>query len=88
METMGSLRGVAILSNVLFITYGIELHLYPVLLLHATLLPINTLKMIQLRQNRSRISEWLSAAHRREPSNTRASPDGIMSPSVADGGKS
>jgi hypothetical protein len=71
MGTMGSLRTVAILSNVLFITYGLELHLYPVLLLHATLLPINTLKMIQCRRNRPQISEWLTAVRSREPSNTR-----------------
>ena len=70
MGTMGSLRTVAILSNVLFITYGLELHLYPVLLLHATLLPINTLKMFQSRRKRPQISEWLTAMHDREPSST------------------
>jgi hypothetical protein len=55
MGTMGSLRTVAILSNVLFITYGLEQHLYPVLLLHATLLPINVLKMVQSQRHRSHI---------------------------------
>jgi hypothetical protein len=71
MGTMGSLRTVAILSNVLFITYGVELHLYPVLLLHATLLPINALKMVQSRRNRPQISEWLTAVRTRQPSDTR-----------------
>jgi hypothetical protein len=71
MGTMGSLRTVAILSNVLFITYGLELHLYPVLLLHATLLPINALKMVQLRRNRPQISGWLTAVLSRKSSNTR-----------------
>jgi hypothetical protein len=71
MGTMESLRTVAILSNVLFITYGLELHLYPVLLLHATLLPINALKMIQLRRSRPQNSEWLTAVLGQESSNTR-----------------
>ncbi len=50
MGTMVSLRAVAILSNALFIAYGIGQHLYPVLLLHAVLLPINLLKIVQLRR--------------------------------------
>lgn len=61
MGTIGALRTVAILSNVLFIAYGLELHLYPVLMLHAMLLPINALKIVQSRRNRSHYSEWLSA---------------------------
>jgi len=71
MGTMCSLRTVAMLSNILFITYGLELHLYPVLLLHATLLPINALKMIQSRRHRSRMSEWLAAVSSREPTGRR-----------------
>jgi CRP/FNR family transcriptional regulator, cyclic AMP receptor protein len=72
MGTMGSLRTVAMLSNVLFIAYGLELHLIPVFLLHATLLPINALKMVQLRRHRSYISEWLSAMRNREPNQRHA----------------
>jgi len=49
MDTIVPLRGLAIASNVLFILYGIAGHLYPVLLLHALLLPINIVKIIQLR---------------------------------------
>ncbi len=50
MSSMISLRAVATLSNTLFIAYGIGQHLYPVLLLHAALLPINILKIVQLRR--------------------------------------
>jgi hypothetical protein len=49
MDTIVPLRGLAIASNVLFIFYGIAGHLYPVLLLHAALLPINIIKIVQLR---------------------------------------
>jgi hypothetical protein len=49
MDTIVPLRGLAIASNVLFIVYGISGHLYPVLLLHAMLLPVNIVKIVQLR---------------------------------------
>ncbi len=49
MNTIVPLRTVAVLSNVLFIIYGIGAHLYPVFFLHAVLLPINTLKIARLR---------------------------------------
>ena len=48
MDTILPLRGLAILSNILFIVYGIGEQLYPVLLLHALLLPINISKIVQL----------------------------------------
>jgi hypothetical protein len=50
MDTIVPLRGLAIVSNVLFILYGIAGHLYPVFFLHAVLLPINVLKIVQLRK--------------------------------------
>ncbi len=50
MSRMIFLRAVAVLSNVLFVTYGMGEHLYPVLVLHVTLLPINILKIYQLRR--------------------------------------
>ncbi len=50
MGTMMPLRALAVLSNALFVTYGVGKHLYPVLLLHAVLLPINVLKIVQLRR--------------------------------------
>jgi hypothetical protein len=40
-RTMLPLRFVALGSNVAFITYGALLHLYPVLVLHCVLLPVN-----------------------------------------------
>lgn len=47
MSTIVSLRSVAIVSNVLFLTYGAVGHIHPVLFLHATLLPINLIKLYQ-----------------------------------------
>ena len=53
MDTILLLRGLAIASNILFIVYGTAGQLYPVLLLHALLLPINISKIVQLvRKNR------------------------------------
>ena len=49
MDTIVTLRGVAIASNVLFILYGIAGHLYPVFFLHAVLLPVNIVKIVNLR---------------------------------------
>ena len=41
MSTMVPLRVVAIVSNVLFATFGGLAHIYPVLVLHVVLLPVN-----------------------------------------------
>jgi CRP/FNR family transcriptional regulator, cyclic AMP receptor protein len=41
MRSMVSLRLTAILSNLLFAAFGYIQHIYPVLFLHAVLLPIN-----------------------------------------------
>jgi hypothetical protein len=49
MDTIVPLRGLAIASNVLFILYGTSGRLYPVLLLHAVLLPVNVVKIVQLK---------------------------------------
>jgi hypothetical protein len=48
MDTILPLRGLAIASNILFIVYGFAAQLYPVLLLHAVLLPINISKIVQI----------------------------------------
>jgi hypothetical protein len=45
MTAIVSLRSMAIASNLLFILYGMLGHIYPVLLLHLTLLPINLIKL-------------------------------------------
>jgi CRP/FNR family transcriptional regulator, cyclic AMP receptor protein len=49
MKTMIPLRVVGILSNVAFMTYGLGGRLYPVLILHAILLPLNCLRLVQMR---------------------------------------
>lgn len=49
MPTMLPLRLVAILSNILFMLYGYSAHIPPVLFLHATLLPINVMRLMKLR---------------------------------------
>jgi CRP/FNR family cyclic AMP-dependent transcriptional regulator len=49
MKTMIPLRAVAIASNVAFLTYGIAGRLYPVLVLHAILLPLNCIRLQQMR---------------------------------------
>jgi hypothetical protein len=53
MTTIASLRSVAVVSNLLFISYGLFGHIYPVFFLHLTLLPINLIKLhrIQGRQH-------------------------------------
>jgi CRP/FNR family cyclic AMP-dependent transcriptional regulator len=57
MKTMIPLRMVAICSNVAFITYallglryGVFGRVYPILVLHAALLPLNVIRLRQLRQ--------------------------------------
>ena len=47
MSTMIPLRIVALASNVLFVAYGYADHLYPVLLLHALLFPVNVFRLTQ-----------------------------------------
>ena len=48
MKTMIPLRCVAIASNVVFITYGLAGAIYPVLVLHAVLLPLNGHRLRQM----------------------------------------
>lgn len=47
-STMVPLRGLALLSNVLFATYGYMDGLYPVLILHVALLPVNLWRLWQV----------------------------------------
>lgn len=49
MKTMIPLRLVAIASNVAFMSYGFAEHLYPVLILHVALLPLNIQRLVQIR---------------------------------------
>ena len=49
MSTMVPLRVLALGSNVLFAAYGYVEHLYPVLILHAALFPVNFLRLVQFQ---------------------------------------
>jgi len=48
-RTIVVMRLVAITSNIAFIGYGLAKGLYPVLVLHTVLLPLNCLRLAQLR---------------------------------------
>lgn len=50
MRTMLSLRLLAVASNVAFISYGLADGLTPILVLHGTLLPVNLLRLAQMRR--------------------------------------
>ncbi len=50
MKTMIPLRCVAMASNVAFIVYGAFGRLHPVLYLHCVLLPLNTVRLVQMRR--------------------------------------
>ena len=49
MRTMGPLRMVGLLSNILFLSYGYLQHIYPVFFLHLILLPINAWRLFSIR---------------------------------------
>ena len=51
MTTIVALRTLALLSNALFILYGLCAHIYPVLILHIILLPINLAKLHRSKPN-------------------------------------
>lgn len=47
MSTMVPLRVVAIGSNALFASFGAFAHIYPVLVLHVALLPVNVVRLME-----------------------------------------
>ncbi|MBR1153367.1 hypothetical protein [Bradyrhizobium sp. JYMT SZCCT0428] len=49
MTTILALRSFALLSNVLFIVYGLLSQVYPVFFLHLVLLPVNIAKLRRLQ---------------------------------------
>ena len=51
MTTIVAPRTLALLSNVLFIFYGLCAHIYPVFVLHIILLPINLVKLHRIKPN-------------------------------------
>jgi CRP/FNR family transcriptional regulator, cyclic AMP receptor protein len=55
MRTMVALRIAAIGSNICFIAFGIAAHVYPVLILHLVLLPLNTMRTVEMMRLRKRI---------------------------------
>ena len=57
MKTMIPLRVVGILSNVAFMAYAAGARLYPVLILHAILLPLNCVRLIQMQTLIKRVRE-------------------------------
>ena len=57
MRTMIPLRIVGIASNVAFMTYGFGGHLYPVLILHAILLPLNCVRLFQMKAMITRVRD-------------------------------
>ena len=57
MKTMIPLRIVAIASNAAFIVFGYFAAIYPVLILHAILLPLNVYRLVEIRQLVRKISE-------------------------------
>ena len=72
MKTMIPLRWVAIASNVVFLAYGIAGRVYPVLLLHVVLLPLNCLRLQQMRTLIRRVSS-------RRQRHVRGVADSLMS---------
>jgi CRP/FNR family transcriptional regulator, cyclic AMP receptor protein len=59
MRTILPLRIVAISSNICFIIYGLAAHLFPILILHLALLPMNIWRAWQQIRTRSRMIEAL-----------------------------
>ena len=57
MSTMIPLRLVAIFSNVLFALFGFWAQIYPVMILHLILLPVNILRLMQIRHLVQRTSQ-------------------------------
>lgn len=77
MKTMLHLRMVGIAANLAFITYGVLGQVYPVLVLHLVLLPLNAWRLRQLLQLTRQIREiagsrlsmdWLKPFSRRKTS--------------------
>jgi hypothetical protein len=61
MKEMVSLRVLAICSNVAFLIYGSSMHLTPVIVLHALLLPLNILRLIAaMERRRTRITAGMA----------------------------
>lgn len=62
MSTMRPLRILALSSNILFAAYGFFGGLYPVLILHVALFPINLARLIEVQKLISRVDNAATAA--------------------------
>ncbi|HEY2395257.1 MAG TPA: Crp/Fnr family transcriptional regulator [Rudaea sp.] len=62
MKTMVPLRVAGILSNLFFIAYGFFTHANPILILHAILLPLNGLRLVQILSLVRRVEDASRAA--------------------------
>lgn len=56
-KTVVALRLVAITSNMAFIGYAVAKGLYPILILHVVLLPLNCVRLAQLRPTPKRLEQ-------------------------------
>jgi CRP/FNR family transcriptional regulator, cyclic AMP receptor protein len=70
MQSMLRLRTSAIAANVCFITYGLLSGLYPVIVLHALLLPCNVLRLYQLSNGSCAPTEIRHDSHRSDEGRT------------------
>lgn len=57
MKTIIPLRLFAITSNIAFITYGLGAGLYPVLILHTFLFPLNIIRLMQMKKLITNVKE-------------------------------
>ena len=55
------LRQVALLSNVFYALWALSVHLYPTLVLHLALFPVNAVRLVQLVRERRLIDEAIAA---------------------------
>src|ERR1700690_4002106 len=58
-RTMLPLRAIALGSNVSFIAYGALEHLYPVLILHVALLPLNAWRLTEILRLTKRVERTI-----------------------------
>jgi CRP/FNR family transcriptional regulator, cyclic AMP receptor protein len=56
-RTMVLLRALAIASNLAFIAYGLLAHLWPILLLHAVMLPLNVHRLLEVAWTKSSLHQ-------------------------------
>jgi CRP/FNR family transcriptional regulator, cyclic AMP receptor protein len=56
-RTMVLLRALAIASNLAFVAYGLLAHLWPILLLHAVMLPLNVHRLLEAAWTKSTLHQ-------------------------------